>query len=220
MAASTTNLEDLAFQRGYTTLLKICHGIDVISDKTFAENLISESLRKRCQNKDIAEEERTRLLLNALQDRVKVRPEALTHFARILKETSGLDYIGEELLKKLREVSDEQVVPTAETRDAGTCESFLTLSSSCFSGRAENGGIPISSFAQFSTSGSISSFSEQADRKISTGLTAEQGHLTGTPPPEGGYRTSPPPEGGYRRTSTGTPPPQRIPIIERLRLVV
>ena len=202
-----TNLEDVAFQKSYTTLLKLCHGIDTISDKAFAENLINESLRKKCQNKDTAEEERTRLLLNALQDRVKVQPETLTRFARILSETSGLDYIGVELLKKLQEVNDEQVVPTAETRDAGSYESLLTLFS--YPNRAENGGIPISSFARFSTNENISFFSEQADRKDSIGLTA---HPTVLSPPEGGYRRTsagtPPPEGGYRRTSAGTPPPE------------
>lgn len=97
--------EELAFQKSTIALNDIRHGINSISDKAFAENLIAESNRSR--RSDFADGERTKSLLAALLDRIKSRPKTFHTLVRILNDTSGMDYIGEELQKNLETVKME-----------------------------------------------------------------------------------------------------------------
>lgn len=110
------NLEYTAFQRSMAELDNIRHGIDQISEKIFAENLISEG--NKCLNTNLGELERTRSLKNALLGRTKSRPETFGTFVRLLKETLGMDYIGDLLEENLETVKAELAVPKATTRNA------------------------------------------------------------------------------------------------------
>jgi hypothetical protein len=100
--------QELAFQKTTLTLNDIRHGINIISDKAFAENLITECNKSR--RSDIGDGERTRSLLTALLDRIKRRPETFDTLVGILKDTTGMDYIGEELQKNLERVKMELTV--------------------------------------------------------------------------------------------------------------
>ena len=100
--------EELAFQKSTLALNDIRHGINVVSDKAFAENLITECNRSR--RSDIGDGERTKSLLTALLDRIKSRPQTFDTLVQILKDTSGMDYIGEELQKNLEKVKMELTV--------------------------------------------------------------------------------------------------------------
>lgn len=105
--------EYTALQRSMADLDNMRHGIDQISEKAFSRNLINES--NKCLNPGIGEQERTKYLKIALLDRTKSSPETFSTLVEVLKDTHGLDFIGELLEKNLEAVKLEQ---TAPTRDA------------------------------------------------------------------------------------------------------
>ena len=91
----------------------IRHGIDQISEKVFAKNLINET--NKCLNADIGDQERTKYLKSALLDRTKSRPDTFGTFVEVLKDTHGLDFIADLLEKNLNDVKVEQVATTRDT---------------------------------------------------------------------------------------------------------
>ena len=92
-----------AFRKNYVVLLNLRHGINSISVKAFAGGLISKDLRNKCSNESIADAERTRCLLDALEDKMLYVPTTLQDFVDILNDVTCFEYIGKMLLETLDE---------------------------------------------------------------------------------------------------------------------
>lgn len=162
------NLEYTAFQRSMAELDNIRHGIDQISEKVFAENLISEG--NKCLNTNFGELERTKSLKNALLGRTKSRPDTFDIFVRLLKETTGMDFIGDLLEENLETVKAELAVPKATMRNATGYTNVLPDPSF-----TENG-IQISRAGDFDSSSTIPAFRREYSPKSAT----QVGYWVGT----------------------------------------
>ena len=100
--------EFLAFQRNYVVLLNnLRHGIESITSEAFAAELISTDLRIKCSDKTLGEAERTKCLLDALEQKMPYLPETLHKFAKILNQISCFEFIAEKLLISLEEAKKE-----------------------------------------------------------------------------------------------------------------
>ena len=98
-----------AFQKSYVVLLNLRHGINSVSAQAFADGLITKDLRDKCSNEGLSEVDRTKCLLDALQDRLVYVPDTLDEFVRILNETSSFDYIARKLITSLNREIETQV---------------------------------------------------------------------------------------------------------------
>ncbi len=97
-----------AFRKNYVVLLNLRHGIKSVSTEAFAGELINKDLRNKCSDESIADTERTRCLLDALEDKIMYVPSTLQEFVDILKETTGFQYIGQRLSTSLDEEMELQ----------------------------------------------------------------------------------------------------------------
>lgn len=85
------------FQKSYDILLHLRYSITSICTKAFSAELVSQDVRDRCSNESTVDTERTKYLLNALEDRMKCVPSTLQDFVEILQDIPSLKYISEQL---------------------------------------------------------------------------------------------------------------------------
>ena len=95
-----------AFTTCYSTLMGIRHGIDEITTKVFEKGLISREVKDKC-HKSVTDDD-IRALLDAIQERIKTQPKDFDIFVSILKSTSGLDHIGDRLVKTVHKLQDSK----------------------------------------------------------------------------------------------------------------
>ena len=116
--AQRNSLECTVFQKNYVLLHDLRHGIETIAKEAFAAELIGIELRDKCLNEDFKEIKRTEFFLEAVEGKVRYVPETLEKLIKILKKTSGLEYIAEEIITSLTELREKQrsyPIPTAAT---------------------------------------------------------------------------------------------------------
>ena len=101
--AEKSSPEYHSFRQNYELLKSLQHGINSISDKAFAAGLISRDLRIKCSNESVTETERTRCLLNAIEDKILWVPTTLLEFVHILNDCTSFEYIGKQLLVSFEE---------------------------------------------------------------------------------------------------------------------
>ncbi len=99
--------EFLAFQRNYVVLHSLRHGIESITSKAFAAEIINTDLRNKCMDKRLSDKDRMTCLLDALGEKMPHLPETLQKFVKILNETCSFEYIAEKLLTSLRAARKE-----------------------------------------------------------------------------------------------------------------
>ena len=72
--------ESIAFQRCSDVLKAVSYRLETIADRVFANELIHDDLHRKCLDKGKCLEDRTRLLLAAIQDRIRYKLQLhITH---------------------------------------------------------------------------------------------------------------------------------------------